>query len=315
MPLNKSSLLGLEQQHYQRQYSGGSAFNFRPLNLPSGSSTEYTFVDNLQAGSFSAVMMYLASGRDWYRSLQHHLEVRSEIQGKLAAHIDRAKSDVLSLQSIKEVCISASGADAGEAKSLGGTRSHMQLWHSLRSCFGGWQHALASSSTQLGVLAVRVRHLKRELKGTVGMVQSRSKELAVQLRQAQQAPVRAAKRCHEMETRLAELEQRYARLRERKNAAKRLKHGAFSTLENTVLNFRNKTETARQRVVHAQTERRVMRTKYDQCLLQLLQLTEQKFLQFYIEMKLEHRYVKLCVVKYHTLLIEEFLHLFFCTFV
>ena len=62
--LNKSSLLGLEQQHFQRKHSQSSDVNFRPLT-PISLKTEYTFVDNLKSSSFSLVLAHLASGRDW----------------------------------------------------------------------------------------------------------------------------------------------------------------------------------------------------------------------------------------------------------
>ena len=281
-------------------------------NLPKP-TTDYTFVDHVKAESFNSVQRYIASGREWYRSLQHYLQTRNEVQEKLASQIENSIIECLDIQAIKDLgsiekisTISSrqttkeinnpgleSSAQVLQLKAMhlsSSTRSHMQIWHCLRNCFIGWQKALMSSSSQLGTFAVRVRHLKRELKGTLGMIRFRSQELNAQLRQAQKAPIRAAKRCHELESRLAELEQRYSNIRKRRNISQTFSSAGALSLENTVLNFRNKTEAARQKLIHAQTESRVMQTKYDQCLLQLLELTEQTFLQFFREMKAVMQY-------------------------
>ena len=167
------------------------------------------------------------------------------------------------------------------------TNTHVQLYHSLKMSYTSWSHGLLESSVDLSSLAVRVRHLKRELKGTVGMLQKRSDDLNKQLKKALYAPRRALSKLKELENKLESLEQRYKSTKKRSRNKGISSSGISSVtkLENAVLSLRDKTEAAKARVVHVETEARVMRQKHTKCVQQMMQLTETKFIHLYNEMK------------------------------
>jgi hypothetical protein len=130
---------------------------------------------------------------------------------------------------------------------------------------------------------VRVRHLKRELKGTVGMIQKQGLELDLQLQRALDAPNKAATKCREMEMKLKTLEAKYVFVKKRSRQKTASMHSSVldhhhhhgnnssnnssnnnsnnnsssnsnsnnssnSSLENAVLRLRNKTEAAKAKV-------------------------------------------------------------------
>ncbi len=209
----RSASKSLPSQHSRT--SSDAYSDLRSSVSPRSLQTQMTFVDHLHATSFARVLHYLAAGRDWYRALQHHLEYRASTEGKLGDAIEEMAGNCLQASEIAEAGTSSgtsggSGSSSSASSSASSsTRTHMQLWHAMQLSFAGWRASLEDSSARLATQAVRVRHLKRELKGTVGMVQERSEELDKQLRRAEQAPLRAIARCNEFEVRLAALEQRY----------------------------------------------------------------------------------------------------------
>ena len=292
-------------------------------------SRHLTLCEHLETEKFPLIVQHLESGRSWYRALQHHLETRSSIEVRLSTAIEESLEkmylsnmpshrtreaahhrDQRNNESKVPAPSSSAAAATATSASVSSTRrergtslhvvtgaatinTHMQLYHSLHMAYKGWSRSLSESSEHLSTLAVRVRHLKRELKGTVGMLQKRSDELDKQLRQALYAPRKAEQKCRDFEEKLKLLETRYEtakkRARQKGGGNTTSRSGGTSStitrLENSVLGLRDKTEAAKAKVVHALTEARVMRAKHTRCVQQMMTLTETKLLQLYREMR------------------------------
>jgi hypothetical protein len=221
-----------------------------------------TFCDSLETKDFHLVLHHLECGRNWYRAVQHHLEVKSSIESRLATTLNET-IESMELNNLKL---------SKDSRNASITNSHLQMYHHLKMSLKGWCQGILLSSKDLSTLSVRVRHLKRELKGTVGMLHKKSYELDAQLQKAILAPEKAAKKCREMESKLKRLETRYHLVKKRS----RLKSGNdtnSANLESSVLALRDKTEAAKAKVIHYLTEKRVMKSKYDKCVQQMMTLT------------------------------------------